>query len=120
MKATRLRSLPVVFLLIPPFALQAQKAVNWSDYLGGPAASHYSPLTQIDTTNVNRLEVAWSYETGDELAYTFSPLVVDNIAYVAAKNGSLVALDATTGRELWMYQFASGGRFSGIAGQRGA
>src|SRR6185369_2323193 len=38
----------------------------------------------------------------------------------AAKQGSLVAIDATTGKELWVYKFATGGRFSGIAGQRGA
>ncbi len=31
--------------------------------------------------------------------------MVDNIAYVAAKDGSLVALDATTGKELWVYKF---------------
>ena len=54
-------------------------------------------------------------------AYTFCPLVVDNIAYVAAKGGSLVALDATTGKELWMHNFRGGrggGRFGGIGGQR--
>ena len=57
----------------------------------------------MNTRNVNKLEVAWSYETGDEMSYTFCPLVVDNIAYVAAKQGALVALDATTGKELWVY-----------------
>ena len=36
------------------------------------------------------------------------------------KQGALVALDATTGKELWVHQFGAGGRFSGIAGQRGA
>ena len=120
MKATRFQRLQVALLVIAPLALHAQKTVNWSDYLGGPASAHYSPLKQINTANVSRLEVAWSYETGDELSYTFCPLVVDNIAYVAAKDGSLVALDASTGRELWIHKFAAGGRFSGIAGQRGA
>ncbi len=74
--------------------------------------------------NVNKLAVAWSYETGDEPSYTFSPLVVDNIAYLAAKQGSLVAVDATTGKELWVHTFESGGGGfggrGGIAGQRGA
>src|SRR5262249_32163522 len=94
--------------------------VSWSEFLGDPSGSHYSPLKQVNTSNVNQLEIAWSYETGDDLSYTFCPLVVDNIAYVAAKEGALVALDATTGKELWVYKFAAGGRFSGIAGQRGA
>jgi quinoprotein glucose dehydrogenase len=39
---------------------------------------------------------------------------------VAAKHGALVALDATTGKEVWVHDFGTGGRFSGIAGQRGA
>src|SRR5277367_4682666 len=67
----------------------AQKpAAGWTDYLGGPDSSHYSPLKQITPANVSKLDVAWSYPAGDGL-YTFSPLVVDNIAYVAAKQGSL-------------------------------
>src|SRR5262245_46203115 len=115
MKATSIRYLPIALALIVllPFALKAQKGTGWSEYLGGPDSSHYSPLKQINTRNVSKLEVAWNYETGDDLSYTFCPLVVDNIAYVAAKRGALVALDATTGKELWVYTFASGGRFSG-------
>src|SRR4051795_9615957 len=67
------------------------QTVDWKDYLGGPAASHYSPLKQINVQNVNKLELAWSYPTGDETNYTFSPLVIDNVAYIAAKKGALVA-----------------------------
>ena len=118
-----LRIAPALFL-IAPFALQAQKGADWREYLGGPDSSHYSPLKQVDTRNVDKLEIAWSYPTGDETSYTFCPLVVDNIAYVAAKNGALVALDASTGKELWTHTFAAGGgaggRFGGIGGQRGA
>jgi quinoprotein glucose dehydrogenase len=122
MSPISIRHFPVALALsvVPSIALQAQQDTGWSDYLGGPDSAHYSPLKQVSTRNVNKLEVAWSYETGDDLSYTFCPLVVDNIAYVAAKQGALVALDATTGKELWVHNFASGGRFSGIAGQRGA
>jgi len=94
---------------------------DWRDYLGGPDSSHYSDLKQIDVHNIHDLDVAWSYPTGDDLSYTFSPLVIDNIAYIAARKGSLVAVDATTGKELWVHEFSGGlARFSGIAGQRGA
>ena len=120
MKATSVRYLAIALFVHTPLALEAQKGVSWSEYLGGPDSSHYSPLKQVNTRNVNKLEIAWSYATGDELSYTFCPLVVDNIAYVAAKQGALVALDATTGKELWVHNFGVGGRFSGIAGQRGA
>lgn len=106
-------------------SLSSQPAqTNWKDYLGGPESSHYSPLRQINIDNVNKLAIAWSYLTDDDVTYTFSPLVIDNIAYVAAKQGSLVALDATTGKELWVHSFTTPGatpsRFSGIAGMRGA
>ena len=97
-----------------------QNWTTWKDYLGGPDSSHYSALKQINTGNVNKLDVAWSYPTGDDLTYTFSPLVIDNIAYFAAKQGSLVAVDATTGKELWVHPFTTPGdmpsRFGGIAG----
>src|SRR6478752_7481396 len=106
MKATSLFAI----CALAPVALQAQK--SWNEFLGGPESAHYSPLKQITPANVGKLEVAWSYETGDDVSYTFCPLVVDNIAYVAAKQGSLSALDATTGKELWAYRFPGGGRFS--------
>jgi len=81
--------------------LSAQKKQSdWNDYLGGTDSSHYSALKQINAGNVNQLDVAWSYANGDEVTYTFSPLVIDNIAYFAAKQGSLVAVDATTGKRV--------------------
>jgi quinoprotein glucose dehydrogenase len=101
--------------------LCAQKAAaGWKDYLGGPDGSHYSPLKQINTSNVNKIEVAWTYAAPDGTS-VFCPLVVDNIAYISAKGGALVALDATTGKELWVHSFGSGGGGrGGISGQRGA
>jgi quinoprotein glucose dehydrogenase len=105
-------------------ALTQQNWTTWKDYLGSPASSHYSGLKQINTSNINQLDLAWKYPTGDDLAYTFSPIVVDNMAYFAAKNGALVAVDATTGKELWVHTFTAPGatpsRFGGIAGLRGA
>src|SRR5438874_1591537 len=120
---TNLKLVPATVLLLASTATSSaqQTRTTWKDYLGGPDSSHYSALKQINTGNVNKLEVAWSYPTGDDTSYTFSPLVAGNVAYFAAKQGSLVAVDAATGKELWVYTFpsASGaaGRFSGISGQ---
>src|SRR5512144_2512085 len=125
MKATSIRNLAIgpaiglTLLFLLPHAVEAQKGTTgWTEFLGGPEASHYSPLKTLNKNNVKQLETAWMYPTGDDTAYTFCPLVVDNIAYVAAKQGALVALDAATGKELWVHTFGAGGRFSGIAGQR--
>src|ERR1700760_537307 len=119
MNPTRLVAVIVGVISMSVNAVDAQKlATNWPDYLGGSSSAHYSPLKRITPANVSKLEVAWSYPAGDGL-YTFSPLVVDNVAYVAAKQGSLVALDASNGKELWVHPFAGTGRRAGIGGQRG-
>ncbi|MBV9746022.1 MAG: PQQ-binding-like beta-propeller repeat protein [Acidobacteriia bacterium] len=100
--------------------LSAQKAsASWNDYLGGPDSSHYSPLKQINVSNVNKIQIAWTYPAGDG-ASVFCPLVVDNIAYISAKNGALMALDAATGKELWVHSFGTGGGGrAGVSGERG-
>src|SRR3954470_11905658 len=76
---------------------------TWSDYGGGPDSAKYMTLTQITKDNVGELQPAWSYPTYDNVAYRFGTLVVDNVAYVLARNNSLVALDATTGKEIWIH-----------------
>ncbi len=78
---------------------------TWNQYLGGADSSQYSSLSQINKSNVKQLAVAWSYATGDSVQYLFNPMVVDGVMYVQAKNNALVALDAVTGRELWVHPF---------------
>jgi quinoprotein glucose dehydrogenase len=74
---------------------------GWDQYLGGVDSSQYSSLAQIDKTNVGRLTVAWTYPTTEN--YSFNPLIADGVMYVLAKGRSIVALDAATGRELWVH-----------------
>ena len=78
-----------------------QNHSTWSDYGGGADSAHYSALKQINRANVAKLEVAWTYPTGDRRKYSFNPLVMDGQMYVLAKNNSVVALDAATGKEIW-------------------
>src|SRR5262245_3839440 len=97
--------------------------MTWRTMGGTADAANYSSLTQINRTNVDKLQVAWTYNSGDELAYVLAPIVVDRTLYGAAKNGSLVAIDAATGKELWVHSFAAsaGGRggVGGISAYRG-
>jgi glucose dehydrogenase len=90
-------------VLLLPYALFAQTHTTWSDYSGGSDSAQYSALEQINRSNVAKLEVAWTYSTGDNNKYFFNPLVVDNVVYVLAKNNSIVALDAVTGKEVWTH-----------------
>jgi quinoprotein glucose dehydrogenase len=82
---------------------EGQMHSTWKDYAGASDASQYSALAQINRDNVSKLQVAWNYPTGDGNKYLFNPIVVDRMMYVLARNNSIVALDATTGKELWTH-----------------
>jgi quinate dehydrogenase (quinone) len=86
----------------------AKPHTTWSDYGGGADSAQYSALTQINRANVNTLQVAWTYPTGDTNNYLFNPVVVGGLIYVLAKNNSIVALDAATGREIWVHENPKG------------
>src|SRR5579884_1442632 len=94
--------------LFAALSLPAQDHRSWSDYAGAADAAQYSALRQINRSNVNRLEVVWSYPTGDNEKYAFNPVVVDRVVYVMARNNSIVALDAVTGKEIWRHAAAPG------------
>jgi len=85
------------------------------DYGGGPDSSHYSALDQINKSNVKQLQVAWVYPTGDNRSYLFNPIVVGNVMYVLARDSSLVALDAASGKEIWIHEHLPGLSTRGIA-----
>ncbi|HVU22687.1 MAG TPA: PQQ-binding-like beta-propeller repeat protein [Opitutus sp.] len=76
---------------------------SWRDYGGGPDQSKYVVTDAIDKTSVARLVPAWTYRTDDAIAYQTNPIVIDGVMFVMAKHNSLVALDAATGRELWIH-----------------
>lgn len=95
--------LPVFFVLSAILAPAADRSfATWSEYLGGADSSQYSSLKQINKSNVKQLEIAWTYPTGPG-TYTFNPLVVDGVIYVAAQNNSIVALDPASGKEIWTH-----------------
>jgi quinoprotein glucose dehydrogenase len=91
----------------PPWRAQslepAEAHTTWSNYGGSPDGAQYSGLHQINRSNVKDLQVAWTYRTGDDRKYAFNPLVIDATMYVLAKNNSIVALDAATGKEIWTH-----------------
>src|SRR5499427_6221559 len=89
-------------------ALTAQKGKpkfnNWREYLGGADSSQYSSLDQINKKNVAQLQVVWTYSPGDQRTYRFNPIVVDGVMYALGKANLIVALDAATGKELWIHE----------------
>ena len=84
---------------------QAMPDGDWRTINRDLAATRYSPLHDINRTNVTQLKVAWSYPL--KMANTATPLVVDSTMYFPAGN-RIVALDADSGQEKWSYTIPAG------------
>jgi glucose dehydrogenase len=117
-----MRALSTIFLAAGLVAAQSPKnaAGDWPTYNRDLAATRFSPLTQINAGNVEKLAVAWSYPLrpgpASPPAAAFNqvtPIVVNGAMYLPAGN-RVLALDADTGKEVWRYELPSG-----MASQRG-
>ncbi len=75
---------------------------NWLTYWGSYQGTHYSSLDQIDTENVSRLQMAWAFQMPGESVLEATPLVVDGVMYTT-QPGTVAALDARTGRQIWRF-----------------
>jgi len=101
-------------------APEAEKqGVEWPVYGGDSGGMKYSPLTQINRDNVQRLELAWTWKTGEEPIlgprrpirgedvwpgeFQATPLMISDTLYLSTPYNRVVALDANTGTELWSY-----------------
>jgi quinoprotein glucose dehydrogenase len=76
---------------------------DWRFYHGDKGSTHYSTLDQINKDNVARLQVAWTYETGDKGEFQSNNLIVDGVLYTASPARKVIALDAATGKESWRF-----------------
>lgn len=86
-------------------AVQAEPAPgDWPRYTRDMAGTRFSPLTQIDTANVSKLQPAWSFkvrpEGGGIIVSSATPLAIDGVLYLPVGN-AVVALDGASGREIW-------------------
>ncbi len=96
----------------------AQNAADWPMFNRDLAGTRYSPLTQINSTNVSKLVKTWTYpfeRTGKsikggsprKLYQEITPIVVNSVMYLPAGD-RIVALDSETGKEIWTYELKSG------------
>jgi quinoprotein glucose dehydrogenase len=90
-----------------------EKAVlDWPAYGRDPEGSRYSPLGQINRSNVQKLRVAWTYRTGEDVgksvvgnkaAFEATPIMVDGTLYLSTPFDRVIALDPETGKERWVF-----------------
>ncbi len=103
----------MVFRLAMSWALAGVLAAQeWPVYGGDAAGTKYSPLDQINRTNVAHLKPAWTFHTGElrqgrkdpkRFAFETTPLAVDGTLYLTSSFSRLIALEADTGKRLWTF-----------------
>jgi quinoprotein glucose dehydrogenase len=90
-------------LLAAASSAQTGKNADWTAIGGTPQNLHYSPLRQINRSNVSRLQVAWKFDTGEPGGLETTPLVIDGVLYGITPSQKIIALDAATGKLLWKF-----------------
>ncbi len=80
---------------------------DWTSYNGGDDCNHFSPLSQINPSNVSQLKLAWEYTSdgADTVKNTTqiqcNPLIINGVLYGVSAGSQVFALNAATGQELW-------------------
>jgi len=77
---------------------------EWPSFGRDYTNQRMSPLTQINTANVEKLGLAWQFKTGVAASFQATPIVAEGVMYVSLPYNHVVALDARTGKELWRYR----------------
>jgi len=98
---------------------------DWRTHGGDPGHRQHSALDQINRDNVKKLAVAWTYRTGDAAADNRTqiqchPIIVGSVLYGTSPKLKVFALDAATGRELWVFDpFGAGAAQTSLGVNRG-
>src|SRR5579864_5015802 len=90
------------------FIARSAAQTDWPAYGHDPGGQQYSPLKQINTGNISKLQVAWTYDIRPKAApgsavprnraSQSTPLVVGSVMYLSTPYSRVLALDAETGR----------------------
>ena len=111
----------VACLIVTPATAQTGALDGeWRSYGGDAGHTKYSPLDQIDASNVQNLQIEWTWTSVDEelkqrnemirergsfrsYAYEVTPLMVDGVLYTTTSLGQIAAIDPATGETLWSF-----------------
>lgn len=94
-----------VIMLVVAWGCTVGRAQNadWHAYGGGFDGDHYSSLTQINRSNVQQLQLAWTYDTGEKGNLEVNPVIVGGTLYAYTPSQIVIALDAATGKLRWKF-----------------
>ncbi len=90
----------------------AEAARGWPTYGGQPSGTQYSSLNQINLDNVDELDIAWTYHTGevstgseetDATTHQVTPIHANNMLYLCSPYNNIIALDPGSGEEIWRF-----------------
>ncbi|HRO48229.1 pyrroloquinoline quinone-dependent dehydrogenase [Agriterribacter sp.] len=87
---------------------------GWSAYGGDAGGSRYSSLQQINSNNVKKLQVAWTFQTGElgkyegtnareKAAFEATPILIDGTLYFSTASCRVFAIDAASGAQKWVF-----------------
>ena len=102
----------VVLALQASLAVPQSKIQEWPYYGGDAGGNRYSTLADIHRGNVQNLKLAWEWKPSEKPIpgkgvrpgnFEGTPLMIDGILYISTSYNRVAALDAETGRELWIY-----------------
>ena len=100
----RLELVATAYSLVTNARLKSPEPENWLLLRGNYQGWSYSPLDQINTTNVKNLVPVWSFSTGVDSGHEAPPIVNDGVMFVATPHDQVLALDAKSGDLIWRYK----------------
>ncbi len=95
---------PAEYTPVTDARLKNPEPGNWLHYRGNYQGWGYSPLAKINTGNVSKLKLAWSFSTGQVEGHQAPPFVNNGYMFVTTPGAQLIALDAKTGKVHWTTQ----------------
>lgn len=108
--------IPLMFATLMAATPVHAGSFEWNAYGGDVRGQRHAPLAEITPKNVDRLEVAWTFRTGelgqgfdraaDALTFETTPLFIDGTLYFSTATGKIFALDAEHGTERWRFDAA--------------
>jgi len=94
---------------------------TWAVYKADANSSNYSPLDQINSSNVSQLQPAWTFAIKDmpqgaqPVISQCNPIVVDGVLYAISAKQWAYAINAETGKQLWSFDPFDGGEGGGVS-----